>query len=424
MSLLPLQSLLGLGLLVGLGWALSENRKAIVWKTVFIGLLLQIALAWPLLNLDAARRMFEGLNGAVAALDAATRQGTAFVFGYIGGGDSPFLLKEGASTFVLGFQALPLILVISALSALLFHWGLIQPVVKGFAWVLQRTLGVTGPAGVATAMSVFVGMTESPLVVRPYLRSESRAALFVIMTAGMATVSGTVMVLYATFLKDIVPNALGQILTASIVNAPAAIVAAALMMPEDPDRPPAASVSATQLGGGEPGEGMMAVIARGTTDGIGLVINVIAMLVVLVALVSLANAIIGMLPDVMGAPLTLQRMFGWVMAPIAFCLGLPLSEIAAGGALLGTKAVLNELIAYIDLSRLPEGTLSERSRLIMTYALCGFANFSSVGILIGGLGAMVPERRAEIIALAPKTLISGTLATCFTGAVVGLLVWS
>jgi concentrative nucleoside transporter, CNT family len=418
--LLSLQSALGICLIIGFAWAISENRKAVSWKAVGMGLALQIALAWPLLNLEAARSMFAGLNVAVNALDAATRQGTAFVFGYIGGADAPFITKESASTFILGFQALPLILVISALSALLFHWKIIQPVVRGFAWILQRTIGVSGPAGVATAMSVFVGMTESPLVVRPYLRAESRAALFVIMTAGMATVSGTVMVLYATFLADIVPNALGQILTASILNAPAAIVAAYLMIPEDPKRA-AISAGATQIGASEPGDTMMGVIARGTTDGIQLVINVIAMLIVLVALVTLANSIIGALPDVGGAPLTLQRVFGWAMAPLAFCLGLPWHEIATGGALLGTKAVLNELIAYIQMSQLPPDALSERSRLIMTYALCGFANFSSVGILIGGLGAMVPERKAEIIELAPKTLISGTLATCLTGAVVGLL---
>jgi concentrative nucleoside transporter, CNT family len=418
--LLSLQSALGICLIIGFAWAISENRKAVSWKAVGMGLALQIALAWPLLNLEAARSMFAGLNVAVNALDAATRQGTAFVFGYIGGADAPFVTKESASTFILGFQALPLILVISALSALLFHWKIIQPVVRGFAWILQRTIGVSGPAGVATAMSVFVGMTESPLVVRPYLRAESRAALFVIMTAGMATVSGTVMVLYATFLADIVPNALGQILTASILNAPAAIVAAYLMIPEDPKRA-AISAGATQIGASEPGDTMMGVIARGTTDGIQLVINVIAMLIVLVALVTLANSIIGALPDVGGAPLTLQRVFGWAMAPLAFCLGLPWHEIATGGALLGTKAVLNELIAYIQMSQLPPDALSERSRLIMTYALCGFANFSSVGILIGGLGAMVPERKAEIIELAPKTLISGTLATCLTGAVVGLL---
>jgi CNT family concentrative nucleoside transporter len=420
--LLSLQSLLGLGLIVGLAWLLSENRRRVAWKAVAVGLALQALLAWPLLNLEGARAVFAVLNDAVNALDAATREGTAFVFGYVGGAEAPFLTKENTSSFVLAFQALPLILVVSALSALFFHWGLIQPVVKGFAWVLRRTLGVSGPAGVACAMEVFVGMTESPLVVRPYLRSESRAALFVIMTAGMATVSGTVMVLYATFLNPIVPNALGQILTASIINVPAAIVIAFVMIPEDPARAALPGDGTALIAGGEPGDNMMSVIARGTVDGIQLVMNVVAMLIVLVALVSLANMVIGLLPDVAGAPLTLQRMFGWALAPLAFCLGLPWSEIPTAGALLGTKTVLNELIAYIEMSRLPAEALSERSRLILTYALCGFANFSSLGIAIGGLGAMVPERRAEIVALAPKALISGTLATCLTGALVGVLV--
>jgi CNT family concentrative nucleoside transporter len=270
-------------------------------------------------------------------------------------------------------------------------------------------------------MEIFVGPTESPLVIRPYLRSESRAALFVIMTAGLATVSGTVMVLYATFLRDIVPDALAQILIASVINAPAAIVAAFIMIPEDPARLADTSGGVVKINAREPGDNAMAVITRGTIDGIQLVLNIIAMLIVLVALVSLANQIVGLLPDFGGAPLTLQRMFGWVMAPLAWALGIPWAEVPAAGELLGTKAVLNELIAYIDMSRLPEGTLSQRSLLIMTYALCGFANFSSLGILIGGLGAMAPERRAEIIALAPKALISGTLATGMTGAVVGVL---
>jgi CNT family concentrative nucleoside transporter len=421
--LLALQSFVGLCLLVGIAFALSENRKHVRWKPIAWGFALHFGLTALMLKVDAVRDGFAVLNRAVGALDAATREGTAFVFGFVGGGESPFLLKEGASTFVLAFQALPLVLVISALSALLFHWNIIQPVVRGVAWVLRRTLRVSGPAGVATAMEIFVGMTESPLVVRPYLRTESRASLFVIITAGLATVSGTVMVLYAMFLKDIVPNALGQILTASIINAPAAIIAAYIMIPEDPARIDSGVDGTGLIGARDPNDNMMAVITRGTTDGIQLVINIIAMLIVFVALVYLANQIIGLLPDVFGAPLSLQRIFGWIMAPLAWCLGLPLSEVAAGGSLLGTKAVLNELIAYFEMSKLPEGTLSDRSALILTYALCGFANFSSIGITIGGLGAMVPERRAEIVELASKALISGTLATCMTGCVVGILVW-
>ncbi|MBL8643818.1 MAG: nucleoside:proton symporter [Rhodospirillaceae bacterium] len=422
--MLALQSLIGLGFMVLFAWVLSENRKHVRWKAIGWGFVLQFALAFAMLKVDAVREGFAVLNRAVGALENATREGTAFVFGYVGGGESPFLLREGASSFVLAFQSLPLVLVISALSALLFYWNVIPPIVRGVAWVLRRTLGVSGPAGVATAMEIFVGMTESPLVVRPYLRTESRASLFVIMTAGLATVSGTVMVLYAMFLKDIVPNALGQILTASIINAPAAIIAAFIMIPEDPAHIDTGVDGTGLIGTNDPDDNMMAVITRGTTDGIQLVINIIAMLIVFVALVSLANQLIGLLPDVAGEPLSLQRIFGWLMAPVAWCLGLPISEIAAGGALLGTKTVLNELIAYIEMSKLAPGTLSERSALILTYALCGFANFSSIGITIGGLGAMIPERRKEIVELAPKALISGTLATCMTGAVVGILVWA
>lgn len=421
--MLPLQSLLGLALMIGLCWLLSENRKHIRWSTVAWGLGLQFAFAWPLLKVEGAQKIFGVLNSVVGSLDSATRAGTSFVFGYLGGGDMPFVTNEGASSFVLAFQALPLILVISALSALLFHWNIIQPIVRGFAKLLGRTLGVDGPAGVATTMNIFVGMTEAPLVIRPYLRAESRAGLFVIMTAGMATVSGTVMVLYATFLAHMLPNALGQILTASVLSAPASIVIAYLMIPEDPARHLANKDANTAIAMGEPGDNAISVITRGTTDGIALVMNVIAMLIVLVALVSLTNQIIGLLPDVAGAPLSLQRIFGWAMAPLAFMLGLPWDEITTGGTLLGTKTVLNELIAYLEMSKLPAGALSERSAIIMTYALCGFASFGSLGIMIGGLGAMVPERRADIIALAPKSLISGTLASCMTGAVAGVLLW-
>jgi CNT family concentrative nucleoside transporter len=285
---------------------------------------------------------------------------------------------------------------------------------------LRRALGVDGPTGVAVAMNVFVGMVEAPLVVRPYLRGESRAALFVIMTAGMATVAGTVMVLYASFLDGIVPNALGQILTASLISAPASIVIALIMVPE---RAGAAQDERIVAIARDPTDNAMSAITRGALDGVQLLINILAMLLVLVALVSLANQIIGLAPDVAGAPLTLQRIFGWVMAPVAWAMGLPASELAVAGQLLGTKLVLTELIAYIDLARLPAEALSDRSTLILTYALCGFANFGALGIMIGGLVAILPERRAEVVELATKSLISGTLATCMTGAVVGLLMW-
>ena len=419
--MLGLQSFVGIAGLIGLAWLVSERRRGVAWRSVAWGLGLQFVLAVALIKVPVLQKVFETLNGAVTALNDATRAGTSFVFGYLGGATAPWAATGPGSAFVLAFQSLPLILVISALSALLFHWNIIQPVVRAFAWVLRRTIGVDGPAGLAATMNIFVGMVEAPLVIRPYLRAESRAGLFVIMTGGMATVAGTVMVLYATMLDGVIPNPLGQLLIASILATPAAIVISYIMVPENPALPDVTSDDAAILMSRQPGDNMMSVITRGTVEGVELVINVIAMLIVLVALVTLANQVIGWLPDVNGTPLTLQRMFGWAMAPLAWLTGVPWSEAPAAGALLGTKTVLNELIAYSDLSHLPPETLSPRSRLIMTYALAGFANFASLGIMIGGLVSMAPERRVEIVELAPRTLISGTLATCLAGAMVGLL---
>lgn len=408
-------------MLLGLAWLASERRSGVAWHAVAKGLGLQFVLGLALIKVPLFQHALSAMNEVVISLSAATRAGTSFVFGYLGGDTAPWASSGTGSNFVFAFQSLPLILVISALSALLFYWNIIPPIVRGFAWLLRRTIGVDGPAGIAVTMNIFVGMVEAPLVIRPYLRAESRAGLFVIMTAGMAMVAGTVMVLYATLLEGLIPNPIGQILTASIMAAPATIVISFIMVPEDPDAFAASRDPSEVVLPPPPGDNMMAVITHGTIDGVQILINVIAMLIVLVALVTLANRIIGILPDIGGAPLTLQRLFGWAMSPVAWLLGIPWSEAPTAGALLGTKTVLNELIAYTDMSKLGSNSLSERSRLIMTYALCGFANFSSVGIAIGGLGAMVPERRADIIALAPRTLISGTLATCVSGAMVGIV---
>lgn len=418
-----LQSLLGIAGLIGLAWLVSERKRGVAWRAVGLGLALQLFLAVVLLKIPVLQSFFAVLNRAVTALSEATLAGTSLLFGYVGGAPPPWATTGAGSNFILAFQSFPLILVISALSALFFHWNIIQPIVRAFAWVLRRTIGIDGPAGVAAVMDIFVGMVEAPLVVKPYLRAESRTGLFVIMTAGMATVAGTVMVLYATMLTGIIPNPLGQILTASIIATPAAIVIAYIMVPEDPAAPKLNADSAEILLARQPGDNMMSVITRGTIEGAQLLINVIAMMIVLVALVSLVNQIIGLAPDVSGAPLTLQRIFGWLMSPLAWMTGIPWSEAPTAGALLGTKTALNELIAYSDLSQLPPEALSPRSRLIMSYALAGFANFGSLGIMIGGLSAMVPERRNEIVQLSPKALISGTLATCMSGAMVGLLTW-
>jgi CNT family concentrative nucleoside transporter len=409
-----LQGIFGYLVFLALAWAISENRRAVPWRTVAGGVLLQVVLAVVILRLPGARALFVAMNDALLALEAATRAGTSMVFGYLGGGTLPFAETAAGASFVLAFQALPIVLVMSALSALLFHWRVLPLLVRGMSWLLERTLGVGGAVGISTAANVFVGMVEAPLLVKPYLARVNRGELFVILAAGMAGVAGTVMALYAGIVGPRVPGALAHILAASFISAPAAIVFSVLMVPPVGE-PTGRNLSLPQIDGSS-----MDAITRGTSEGLQLLLNIVAMLVVLVALVALANQILGLLPHA-GVPWSLQRILGWIMAPLAWLAGVSWSEAATAGALLGTKTVLNELVAYLEFAALPAAALSERSRVIMTYALCGFANLGSLGIMIGGLTTMVPERRAEILQLGPRTLIAGTLATLSCGAVVGVL---
>jgi len=358
-----------------------------------------------------------GLNDGMLALEKATQAGTSFVFGYLGGGNPPFIESDPGSSFILAFRALPLVLVISALSALLFYWRILPLVVRGVSWVLERVMGVGGVVGLATAANVFVGMVEAPLVVKPYLARVSRGELFAIMACGMATISGTVLFLYASLLRDVVPGALGHLFVASILSAPAALVVSFLMVPptEDP--------TGGRLELRSPAQNSIDALTRGALDGAQLFISIVAMLIVFVALVALANALLGAWPAVAGAPLSLERLLGWAFAPLAWACGVPWSEAAVAGQLLGKKTVLNELVAYLDLVGLPDGALSPRSRVLMTYALCGFANFGSLGIMLGGMGAMLPpERRGELSALGMKSIVAGLLSTCATAALVGTLI--
>jgi len=418
-----MQSLLGIAVIILLAWGLGRHAGGPAGlrgtgRTVAAALALQLIIAVVLLKVPAARTLFLALNDAVLALQAATRAGTGFVFGYLGGGPLPFAESFPGSAFVLAFQALPLILVVSALSALLYHWRVLPAVVRGFAWVLGRTLGLGGAAGVGTAANVFVGMVEAPLLIRPYMAGLSRSDLFVVMTAGMATIAGTMMVIYATILGPVVSEALGHILTASLINAPAAVLIARLMVPPEAGGGP----TAERIELPRTATGAMDAITQGTVGGVKLLINVAAMLIVMVALVSLVNMILGLLPGMTGAPLTLERLLGWLLAPLAWLIGIPWDQAAPAGALLGTKIVLNEFIAYANLAKLPAGALDGRSTLIMTYALCGFANFGSLGIMIGGLGTMAPDRRADVVDLGLKSIAAGALATALTAAVVALFV--
>ena len=410
-----LQALLGYAVFVGLAWALSEKRSAVPWRTVAGGVLLQVALAVLILKLPPARAAFAALNDALLAVEQATRAGTSVVFGFLGGGPLPYAETVPGASFVLAARALPVVLVMSALSALLFHWRVLPVLVRALSALLERTLGVGGAVGMSTAANVFVGMVEAPLLVKPYLARVSRGELFIILSAGMAGVAGTVMALYAGILGPRVPDALGHILAASFISAPAAIVFSVLMVPPE-GLPTGREVSLPRPDGSS-----MDAVTRGTGEGLQLLLNIVAMLVVLVALVALANQVLALLPH--GAePWSLQRLLGWAMAPMAWLAGVPWAEAGTAGALLGTKTVLNELIAYLDMAALPEGALSAKSRIVMTYALCGFANLGSLGIMIGGLTTMVPERRREILDLGPRTLVAGTLATLSCGCVVGALI--
>ncbi|ARQ01222.1 NupC/NupG family nucleoside CNT transporter [Pseudorhodoplanes sinuspersici] len=415
--MLALQSALGVVALIALAWLFSESRFAVSWRRVSISLSLTIFLAVALLKIPALRAAFAGANAAVDAIAAATRAGTAFVFGYIGGGTLPFDPKIPGSDFVLAFQALPLVLIMSVLTTLLFYWRILPPIVRGFSFVLERLLGVGGAVGLSTAANIFVGMVEAPLFIRPYLVRLTRAELFIVMTGGMAGIAGTVLVLYATILSTVIPDVAGHLLIASVLGAPAAILISELMVPETNE----AATMAEYSNPPPVAASTMDAIVKGTSEGLALLLNIVAMLIVLVALVHLANAILGLVPDIGGAKVTLQRMLGYIMAPVCWLMGLPWNEALRGGELMGIKTVLNELIAYVEMSKLGPDAFSERSRLIMLYALCGFANFGSLGIMIAGLTTMAPERREEIISLGPKTIVSGTLATCVIGAIVGML---
>lgn len=410
-----LQSALGLLVFVLIAWGLSENRRAANARRVVMALVLQLGLALLFLKIPFFSGLFMALNTAAKVLEAGTQAGTSFVFGYLGGGALPFAEPHPGAAYIFAFRGLPVIVVTSALAALLYHWKIIPVLVRGVSAVLERTMGIGGALGVGCAANIFAGMIESPLFVRPYMSIMTRGELFALMTCGMATISGTVLVLYAGIIGPVLPDALGHILTASLISVPAALLVAGLMVPETgtPTRgrisPPVETC------------GAMDAVVQGTALGVKILINVVALLVVLVALVSMVNQGLEFLPLMGGSAPTLQRLLGYVMAPLVWLTGIPWSEAHAAGELMGTKIVLNELLAYLDMAALPAGTLSRRSLAIMTYAMCGFANIGSLGILIGGLTNLAPERSAEIVELGPRSIVAGVLATMMTGAVIGVL---
>ncbi len=420
---LALQSLLGVVLIPLFGCAISEDRTANQGRRALTvvagGLGLQALIALVLLKLPQSKFLFDGIGAAVGALQAATETGLRLVFGYLAGQEPPFEPVRPQANFILAFRAMPLILVMSALTRLFYHWGVLQRVVGAVAVVFTKAFGISGPLGTVAAAKIFLGMVEAPLLVRPYLATMGRGGLFAAMTLGMATVAGTVMALYASILEPVLPGAAGHVLAASLMNAPGALLLARLAVPEGFEAGP---VSA-EIRFENPPRSSIDAIAQGTMDGLRLLAAVIAMLVVMVALVALANSALGLLSAPFGLKLTFQQILGWVAAPLAFLIGIPWGEAPLVGSFIGQKIVLNELFAYLDLAKLPPEALTPRSRLILTYALCGFANLGSLGIMIGGLTTLVPERRDEIVEMAPKAVLVGLLATLLSAAVVGTMIW-
>lgn len=416
-SLENARSLLAVVLIILVSWVFSENKRKFPVLLTLGALVLQAGLVLALFAAPHAQAVLAGVNGVVDGLARATDQGTQFVFGFLGGGDQPYAqAAEGAPPpFLFGFRVLPLILVISALSALLWHWKILKWITQGFGLLFQRTMGLTGPSALAVAANIFMGMVESPIVIRAYLDRLTRSELFLMMVVGLATVAGSTMVAYAVILGPTLPNAAGHVLVASIISAPAGILLARIMVPED--------AGGAHLEEGEElkYQSSMDAVTRGVQDGVMVAVNVAAFLIVFVAFVWIINNILAAFPPVDGAPLTLQRIFGYIFAPVAYVIGLPWAESQTGGAILGTKLFLTEFIAYIELGAIPAEALSERSRMILTYAICGFANVASVGIMTGGMTVLMPSRRDEIFALAWKSLLPGFMATLMTAAVVAAL---
>ena len=410
-----LQSALGIVAIIALAWLLSEDRRAFSWRLAAGTLLMQATIALLLLKVPVARDALYGLNAVVTAVTGATNAGTSFVFGYMGTGPTPFAVTNPGNLVNLAFAILPLVIVIAALAAILWYWRISPLIVHAMALVLKKTLGLGGAVGLSAASMVFLGNIEGQLVIRPYLPKLTRAELFILMTVGLSVIAGTVFVLYATILKPVLPAALGHLLVASMMSLPAGILIARTMVPGPADTELSAQEESVHY------RSTMDAMARGTEDGLKLYLQIIAMLIVTTALVALANVILAVLPHVAGGPLTVERVLGWLFSPFVWLLGVPWSQAGAAGGLMGIKLALNELIAYLHMAALPPGTLDARSTQIMVYAMCGFANFASIGILIAGMSALMPERRKEVVALAPRALLAGTLASSLTGAMIGLL---
>ena len=402
---------LGLAAFPLLAWMMSEDRRAVSPRRVLLALGVQGVLAVALLRLPGVSDALMLLNGGVHILEAATAEGARFMFGYLAGGELPFEERTPGGAFIVAFRVLPLVLVVSALSALLVHIGVLPLVIRLMARLVRRVFDTSGALAFGAAASVFFGIIEGPVLVRAWLPRMNRAELFALLTCGMATVAGTVMVLYAAIIEPVMPGALAQVLVASVLSVPAALCIAHVMVPGAPGADAALPEPA------RPDGSAVEALMRGTQEGTRMVLDIAATIVVLFAMVYLVNRLLGLAPT--DPPLTLQALVGGLFTPLVWLAGVPWDEAGVAGRLMGTKVVLNEFVAYLELGEVAEA-LSPRSRRIVVTALCGFANLGSMGILVGGLGSAMPDRRAELASLAARAVVAGNLATLLTAAVVAL----
>ena len=414
------QSLLGIVVVLAICWALSEKRSAFPWRLAIGALAVQAGLVLLLFGLPSARAVLAGAGTVIDGLTGSTQAGTAFVFGFLAGGDSqPYAVNNPGGLFVFAFRVLPVILVICALSALLWHWRILKWIIEGFGFVFERLMGLRGPPALATAATVFMGQVEGPIFIRNYLPALSRSELFLLLAVGMACVSGSTMVAYATILKGVLPNAAAHVLTASVISAPAGVLLARILVPRDAGAETAADAALEE--GGKAYESSIDALMKGTEVGLEITLRIAATLIVFVSLVAMIDGALGLLAPVGGAPLSLERGFGLLFSPLAWCLGVPWKEAQSAGSLLGVKLMLTEFTAFIDLAKLGPAVVSDRTRIIMTYALCGFANIASVGINVAGYSILVPSRQKEVMGMVWKAMLAGFLATCMTASVVGVL---
>lgn len=412
------RSLLAVAAIIALCWLFSEKKTRFPVFLTVGALGLQAGLVLLIFALPNASLLLNGIGAVVGGLADASARGAQFVFGFLGGGDMPFALAPGQQApFIFGFRVLTVVLVICSLAALLWHWGVLRIVTRAFGMVFSYTLGLSGPLALGIAANMFIGMVESAMVVRAYLQRMSRSELFTLMAVGLANVSGSTMVAYTLILAPVLANAAGHVLTASIISTPAGVLLARILIPDEPraEKPPQDYAGELKY------QSSMDALASGVRDGVMVAVNVAAFLIVVIAFVAIINNVLAYAPRFEGESITLQGLFGYAFAPVAWLIGIPPNEALAAGRILGDKLFLTEFVAFIELGHLPAAQMSEHSRMILTYAVCGFANVASVGILSGGLSALAPERRQEIFSLAWKALAPGFLATLMTASIVAAL---